>query len=499
MRLLSRYVLGRLAAPFAFALAALTGFMLLNQVARRFEQLAGKGLEWTVIAEVFILCLPFIMALTLPMAVLVAVLFSFSNLAADNEVTAMRASGVSVPQLLLPVLVWAVLMSVLTFGFVDQVLPRSNARLRTLFFDIARKSPTFQLHEQVINPIPSSQFFLRAGTIDQIRGRLRDVAIYDLSGQWSRRIIYADSGRMAVMGDPGRDLRLTLYSGAVHEFPAGDSADFRHTSFRQNVVVLRNVYDQLDRNTSDVIRGDREQNTCEMLGVVRSADRDRRQAEIDRRALIERDLRTVAGLPPAPPPGPAAELPASGFCTWPGRLRDFLLPRTAEAQAATQKAAAAAALPSGPAVPTVAPESRVSGWGEVAGTASRARDAERRAARYLVEVHKKFSIAVACVPFVLVGIVLALRFPRGGMGLVIGGAMAVFAIFWVGLTAGEALADKGYVSPWLAMWSPNIVLGTVGVIGLVMVNRESGSTRGGDWNEIAQWFGDLRRRVLGRA
>jgi lipopolysaccharide export system permease protein len=150
-------------------------------------------------------------------------------------------------------------------------------------------------------------------------------------------------------------------------------------------------------------------------------------------------------------------------------------------------------------MPTVAPESRVSGWGEVAGTASRARDAERRAARYLVEVHKKFSIAFACVPFVLVGIVLALRFPRGGMGLVIGGAMAVFAIFWVGLTAGEALADKGYVSPWLAMWSPNLVLGMVGVIGLIMVNRESGSTRGGDWNEIAQWFGDLRRRVLGRA
>ena len=494
MRLLSRYVLGRLAAPFVFALAALTGFMLLNQVARRFEQLAGKGLEWTVIAEVFVLCLPFIMALTLPMAVLVAVLFSFSNLAADNEVTAMRASGVSVPQLLRPVLVWSVLMAVLTFGFVDQVLPRSNARLRTLFFDIARKSPTFQLHEQVINPIPSSQFFLRAGTIDQTRGRLRDVAIYDLSGQWSRRIIYADSGRMAVVGNPGRDLRLTLFSGAVHEFPATETADFRHTSFRENVVLLRNVYDQLDRNTSDVIRGDREQNTCEMLGVVRSADRDRRQAEIDRQALIERDLRTLAGLPPATPPGPAEELPASGFCAWPARLRELLLPRTAEAQATTQQPPALAAP-----TPALAPGSRVSGWGEVAGTASRAREAERRAARYLVEVHKKFSISVACVPFVLIGIVLALRFPRGGMGLVIGGAMAVFAVFWVGLTAGEALADKGYVSPWLAMWSPNLVLGTIGVIGLIMVNRESGSTRGGDWNEIAQWLEDLRRRVLRRA
>ncbi|HLS48136.1 MAG TPA: LptF/LptG family permease, partial [Gemmatimonadales bacterium] len=189
MRLLSRYLLARLAAPFAFALAALTGFMLLNQVARRFDQLAGKGLDWTVIGEVFLLCIPFILALTLPMAVLVAVLSAFSNLAADSEITAMRASGVSVPQILRPVLVWGLLMALFTFGFVDQVLPRSNARLRTLLFDISRKSPTFQLHEQVINSVPQSQYFLRAGQIDQARGALREVAIYDLSGQFSRRIV----------------------------------------------------------------------------------------------------------------------------------------------------------------------------------------------------------------------------------------------------------------------------------------------------------------------
>lgn len=494
MRLLSRYVLARLVAPFAFAVAALTGFMLLNQVARRFEQLAGKGLEWTVIAEVFALCLPFIMALTLPMSVLVAVLFSFSNLAADNEITAMRASGVSVGQLLRPVLVWAVLMAVFTFGFVDQVLPRSNARLRTLFFDIARKSPTFQLHEQVINSIPSSQVFLRAGTIDPARGFLRDVAIYDLSGQWNRRVIYADSGTMAVAGT-GRDLKLSLHSGAVHEFPAAERADFRLTTFRRNEIVLRNVYDELTRNTSGVIRGDREQSTCEMLGVVRVGQRDRNQARRDRAALLVRDLRLLAGLPAAAPPGPVQLGSRPAYCSAFERIGQTLLPRTAEAQAAAQLPKAA------PGRPVVRPPlpGTLSGWGETSGATARIRDAGRRADRYLVEVHKKFAIAAACIPFVLVAIVMALRFPRGGTGLVIGGAMAVFAIFWVGLTAGEALADKGYVRPWVAMWSPNIVLSIVGVLGLIVVNRESGSTRGGDWEEIAQWLADLRRRVVRRA
>jgi lipopolysaccharide export system permease protein len=97
---------------------------------------------------------------------------------------------------------------------------------------------------------------------------------------------------------------------------------------------------------------------------------------------------------------------------------------------------------------------------------------------------------------VIVGIVLALRFPRGGMGLVIGGGMLVFSIHYVGLTAGESLADRGIVTPWVAMWSPNLLLTVLGIVGLVRVNRESGSTRGGDFQEILASVRRLGRRLL---
>ena len=166
MRLLSRYLLRQLAAPFLFALAALTSLMLLSQIAKKFGALVGKGLPWGVIGEVFALSLPFIVAMTLPMAVLLAVLYAFSHLAADNEITAMRASGISVYQILAPVLAWGVFMSAFNFAFVDQVLPRTNARLRGLLIDIGRKKPTLELREQVINEVPPSQYFLRAGRID---------------------------------------------------------------------------------------------------------------------------------------------------------------------------------------------------------------------------------------------------------------------------------------------------------------------------------------------
>jgi len=113
VRILSRYILRQHIPPLLYALAALTFAMLVNQVAKQFGNFVGKGLPWGVIFEVFALSIPFIVAMTLPMAVLVAVLYTFSHLAADNEVTAMKASGISVGRILAPVLGGATLIGVI--------------------------------------------------------------------------------------------------------------------------------------------------------------------------------------------------------------------------------------------------------------------------------------------------------------------------------------------------------------------------------------------------
>src|SRR3989441_6281340 len=115
VRTLSRYLLRQHLAPLGFALAALTALMLLNQIAKQFGSLVGKGLPWGVIVEVFVLSIPFIVAVTLPMAVLVAVLHVFTHLAGDNEITAMQASGVSVGRVIAPVLGGATVVALLTF------------------------------------------------------------------------------------------------------------------------------------------------------------------------------------------------------------------------------------------------------------------------------------------------------------------------------------------------------------------------------------------------
>src|SRR6266576_2815618 len=157
VRILSRYILRQHIPPLLYALAALTFAMLVNQVAKQFGNFVGKGLPWGVIFEVFALSIPFIVAMTLPMAVLVGVLYTFSHLAADNEVTAMKASGISVGRILAPVLGGATLIGAIAFLWNDQILPRSNHTLRTLLVDIQRKKPTFQLKEQVINEIKRTE------------------------------------------------------------------------------------------------------------------------------------------------------------------------------------------------------------------------------------------------------------------------------------------------------------------------------------------------------
>src|SRR5205807_8036031 len=135
VRTISRYLLRQHVAPLVFALAALTSLMLIQQVAKQLSGLLGKGLPPVVIAEVFVLSLPFIVAVTLPMAVLVAVLHVFTRLAGDNEMTALQAGGVSVARVVAPVLAGATGVALLSFLWNDQLLPRTNHELRTLQVD----------------------------------------------------------------------------------------------------------------------------------------------------------------------------------------------------------------------------------------------------------------------------------------------------------------------------------------------------------------------------
>jgi lipopolysaccharide export system permease protein len=106
--------------------------------------------------------------------------------------------------------------------------------------------------------------------------------------------------------------------------------------------------------------------------------------------------------------------------------------------------------------------------------------------QYRVEIEKKFAIAVACTVFVLLGAPIALRFPRGGVGLTIGVSLGVFALYYIGLLGGEALADRAILSPTLAMWGADIALGLIGIWLTLRLGSEGATSRGSETAE--RWY-----------
>src|SRR6266571_2102128 len=479
VRTISRYLLRQHVAPLVFALAALTSLMLIQQVAKQLSGLLGKGLPPGVIAEVFVLSLPFIVAVTLPMAVLVAVLHVFTRLAGDNEMTALQAGGVSVARVVAPVLAGATGVALLSFLWNDQLLPRTNHELRTL-------------QEQVINEVVPGQFFLRAARIDGNTNKLKDVTIYDLGDAERRRIITADSGRMAYAAG-GRDLFLTLTDGDIEEVNRTDPTQFNRTFYRTNRMRVSGVGNIFVQTEHDTYKSDREMSTCEMRLAATAARRDASRAAEDARLAIENDLRRLAGLAPvvaSPVPSTVDTAPPGLYCRALRQLATWLAPSEAEAQT-----------PRGTPPPATRPPPQTYITpGAGIGEEQRLRDARGRAATYEVEIQKKYAIATACLVFALVGVPVALRFQRGGVGLVIGVSVAVFAVYYVGLIVGEDLGDQLIVSPFLAMWTPNLIFAAGGVFGLWRIRKPGNAPHGGDWSDVVEalrrvvsWPGSLLR------
>ena len=536
MRILSRYIVKEHIGPLVFALTTLTSLLLLNYVAKQFGALVGKGLGWGVIIEFLLLSIPFTIAMTLPMAVLVSTLYAFSRLASENEINAMKASGVGMTRVMIPVFFFAATLSLVMLAFNDQILPRANHRLRKLQSDIGRKKPTFALREQVINEVQPGRLFLRANHLDENSNRMREITIYDLSNPLSRRTIYADSGNMGMTRDY-RDLEMTLYNGWMQELPKDQPGQLQRLFYVVDVIRIRGVGNSLERSTDDTYKSDREMSICEMHKEFQDAEREVQAADHDLQQTLTRAVGEVATGEPspqsAPPPYRESISMARAYCQFLGAFSGVKAAEATESpQARTDSQGTARRRPGGfrgarravgargdtslsgtvrqatdsvAGQPVAVQSARLPGLPQmaIAGTleGSRARlEGSRRAMDSTdVEIQKKFALSAACMVFVLMGAPIALRFPRGGVGLVIGVSLGVFALYYIGLIAGESLGDRGYLSPFLAMWAANILFTAVGAILLSRMGKEGATSRGGDAGEMMDslrvWFAKQARRA----
>ena len=560
MKIVSRYVVREHIGPLAFALTALTSLLMLQYVARQLANLAGKGLAARTIAEFFVLSLPFTIAMTLPMAVLIATLHAFGRMASENEITAFKANGVRVRTLMAPVLFCALLLSLVMVWFNDQVLPAANHRLRILQQNILATTPTLALRDQVINQLRPS-FFMRVARTDAATNKMWDVDIYDLSRGTERRTIYADSGRFS-LAENKQDMQLQLYDGFSQELVKGDPRRLQRSYFRTQSIWVRDVGRDFQNSDSDGSKSDREMSVCEMQRRYSARSLEYARAREEYISIASQQLKPGESGVSVPRERPRKVALATFYCSTLPSLASLVGVKTAQAQtsvtnlpsasspdtqnsdARVQPPAIVPSVPANvqqavplpvppavqvpnpavqpppatppvvpPAVPPATPPAVVGGHpagtmlpapspdpAQIAG-ASEAAALQMNIARseldsLNVEIQKKFALSFACLVFVLFGPPIALRFPRGGVGVTLGVGIVVFGLYYICLMGGETLSDRGQLPPAVSMWIANVLFALVGIALMWRVESITDGSRGGG---IRGWWDDRRaRKTLAR-
>jgi len=500
--ILARYILREHVGPFLFGFTVITLIFLLNLMFRELSRMLSKGLPWHVVAEFFVLNLAWIVALAVPMAVLMATLMAFGRLAADNEITAMKASGISLYRVITPVLISACLVTAAMIWFNNEVLPDMNHRARLLAGDIARKQPGVSIEPGVwYDRLPnygllvqSLEDSVRAGNRQTGITMARNMIISDHTDPERSRTLSARRGYMELSSQLGA-LVLTLFDGEMQEIDIRKPEEFRRVLFTKHVLAIA-VDDMFLHRSESEYRGDREKSAQQMrLEIVAN----RRQIAENGSLINEyvaRDLHRLTGATFGIAGKVVDSLLAQTPASWrenqnnaPNPLNDLPqnvrvnlpLPRPAP----TPISGKSTTLQLNKIKPdsVLAKERRERGQrlmqnsrqtlSNIDNQLAVNHSFERSAKSLQVEVHKKYSIPVASLVFVIIGAPLGFMARRGGLAAGGGLSLGFFLIYWAFLIGGEDLADRQYISPFTAMWAANFVVGAFGLFLLWRAAQEN--------------------------
>lgn len=469
MKILTKYILKQHIGPFIFAFSTVIFIFTVQFLTRTLDRLVGKGIPIETIVELVVLQMAWMVVLAAPMASLVATLMTFGNLTSSLEMTAIRAGGISLWRVLVPVMIAGLVLTYLAERFGNIVLPEANHRAKVLMMDISRQKPAFALKDNVFSDMIYGYAIMARKTVDTT-SKLYGVTIYDYSQPNTTALITADSAEMEFSSD-GNHLLMTLYQGEMHEIDRDTRLSYRKVSFYIHRVLFDATGYGFERSDeSSVSRGDRELSADDMLAIcdslmlhIQAAQQTFQKSLSDYfrelilpRALLLDSVRAQVDFSPA----------------WLSYTADSLLTELASHPA---------------------PELSLDSLGYLRRVAGERREPaidyaitilrnnltatssslytidnqEQAISAYMVEVHKKYALPFACFFFVLVGVPLGVLAKRGGFGVGAGLSLIFFLLYWVFLIGGEKLADRQLISPAVAMWSGNVVILLVGIVLLI--------------------------------
>ncbi len=179
---------------------------------RYIDTLIGKGLDASVFAEFLFYTTITLVPMALPLSILMSSLMTFGNLGERYELTAIKASGISLQRIMSPLIILVFFISIGAFYFANSVLPYSHLQMRSLLYDIQQLRPELQITPGVFNNLVTG-YSIRVNGKDHNTGTLYGVQIYNhTEGKGNISVTIADSGNMKTTADES-NLVLTLYHG----------------------------------------------------------------------------------------------------------------------------------------------------------------------------------------------------------------------------------------------------------------------------------------------
>lgn len=460
LRYYHKMILRMLPGPIIGSITLLMFLLVMQFLMKYLPDLVGKGLPPLVFVELISYNLAYMLVLAVPMSILIAALMAFGRLVDSNAYSVMKSSGVSFPQLVWPALLVGVLMTSMMWYFNNEILPQANFRASNLWQDIRVARPGFELKPGVFYD-GINQYSIFVGEIPpEDPEELRNVIIYDYTdGTRNRRDISARRGRLQPSSD-GKSVTLLLTDGEIHRRQIrGNSAEDRYERLAFSQHRLRISIEDLSFERSDPEsrrRSDRTMRTAVMSRLVDSLE-----------TVLENELLKMQET---------MALVGTG--------------KTLEKNAFRRVTNTSARLPS-PSIEENPPPEETQSWKRHDAALKLARMdqtvvdhgrtnsnwAAHWADTYRVEIHKKRSIAIACLIFMLIGAPLGLTIKRGGFGVSAILAILIFLFYWVTLVNGEKLADRDHLAPWIGMWAGNIVTGLIGIGLTIYVSLDRRATR----------------------
>lgn len=438
---IDRFVLRSFLRPFLITFFVMVFFLLMQFVWKYVNELVGRGIEWYYIAELLFYTSATVVPLALPLAVLLSSLMVMGSLGENNELAALKSSGISLLRVLRPLMVFVGLLAVGAFFFANNVIPVANFESESLLDNIRNAKPALSIQPGV--------FFTGiegyAIKVDEKYGpnqsKLRKVLIYDHSRQGGNtKVVVADSGKMRITEDQ-RFLNITLYNGHLYEEQrpqkreARDNHPLVRSDFERNLMRFdlsafndRDL-DAKSRKEHDMLNVRQLTQTADSLREAFSVRREEFTGQMKKRYQFERpkvDQRD--SLPP---------------------LKDSIL--------------ANVSLPARRRVVQNALRLARSTKAYYSNAATEYTWRSQMITRHLLEWQRKFSMSFAVIVLFFVGAPLGAIIRKGGMGLPVVVSVVIFILYHVSNFSFEKLGRYEIWDPFPAMWTANLILLPIGI------------------------------------